>query len=187
MSELRGWSIYAWVALPTVMYGGYALLGLLTKTNALTPFGRTWFRAGHAHAGVMLLMALLFFDYLSHTRLSLAAKHIACGTFVVGILVQSGGFFIHMAKGEEDRPSIGTTITSLGAVLLTIRHCDTGLCVILRSRLNELPRVSRVRVNGRSRSRDESSNNDGHEMSGVAMGRSGHAACGKFKESGHRR
>jgi hypothetical protein len=80
MSELRGWSIYAWVALPTVMYGGYALLGLLTKTNALTPFGRTWFRAGHAHAGVMLLMALLFFDYLSHTRLSLAAKHIACGT-----------------------------------------------------------------------------------------------------------
>jgi hypothetical protein len=31
MSELRGWSIYAWVALPTVMYGGYALLGLLTK------------------------------------------------------------------------------------------------------------------------------------------------------------
>jgi hypothetical protein len=160
MSELRGWSIYAWVALPTVMYGGYALLGLLTKTNALTPFGRTWFRAGHAHAGVMLLMALLFFDYLSHTRLSLAAKHIACGTFVAGIL---------------------------GAVLLTIRHCDTGLCVILRSRLNELPRVSRVRVNGRSRSRDESSNNDGHEMSGVAMGRSGHAACGKFKESGHRR
>jgi hypothetical protein len=119
MSELRGWSIYAWVALPTVMYGGYALLGLLTRKNALTPFRRTWFRAGHAHAGVMLLMALLFFDYLAQTKLSLAAKHVACGIFVAGILTQSGGFFIHMTKGEEDSPSIGTTITSLGAVLLT--------------------------------------------------------------------
>jgi hypothetical protein len=43
MSELRGWS-YAWVALPTVMYGGYALLGRLTNKNT-TPFRRTWFRA----------------------------------------------------------------------------------------------------------------------------------------------
>ena len=119
MSELRGWSIYTWVALPTGMYGGYALLGLLTRENALTPFRRTWFRAGHAHAGVMLLMALLFFDYLAQTKLSLAAKHVACGIFVAGILTQSGGFFIHMTKGEEDSPSIGTTITSLGAVLLT--------------------------------------------------------------------
>ena len=39
MSELTGRSIYAWVALPTVMYGGYARLGLLTKKNALAPFG----------------------------------------------------------------------------------------------------------------------------------------------------
>jgi hypothetical protein len=100
------------VALPTVIYGGYALLGFFTCTYA---FLRTRFRAGHTHAGMMLLMALLVFDYLSQTRLSLAAKHLACETCVTGILTQSGGFFIHMAKGEEDRPSIGTAITSLGA------------------------------------------------------------------------
>ena len=99
------------------------------------PFRRTWFRAGHAHAGVMLLMALLFFDYLAQTKLSLAAKHVACGIFVAGILTQSGGFFIHMTKGEEDSPSIGTTITSLGAVLLTAANCDTGLRLVLRSHL----------------------------------------------------
>jgi hypothetical protein len=93
--------------------------GFSPERNALTPFRRTWFRAGHAHAGVMLLMALLFFDYLAQTKLSLAAKHVACGIFVAGILTQSGGFFIHMTKGEEDSPSIGTTITSLGTVLLT--------------------------------------------------------------------
>jgi hypothetical protein len=50
MSELRGWIIYSWIALPTVMYGGYALLRLITQANAATPFRLTWFRAGHAHA-----------------------------------------------------------------------------------------------------------------------------------------
>jgi len=54
---MRGWIIYSWIALPTVMYGAYALLRLLTLTqpNALRPFRLTWFRVGHAHAGVLLL------------------------------------------------------------------------------------------------------------------------------------
>ncbi len=120
MNDIRGWAIYAWVALPTVMYGGYALLGMLTKHGALTPFRRTWFRAGHAHAGIMLIMALVYFDYLSHTTLSFTVKQIACATFIVGLLAQSGGFFIHMAKGDEDKPSIGTTMTSFGAAILSV-------------------------------------------------------------------
>lgn len=120
MNELWGWALYGWVALPTVMYGGYALLTLLTRKDALTPFRRTWFRAGHAHAGVLLLMFLLFLEFLARTNLTTAVKHFACGTFVAGVLCQSGGFFVHMVKGEPDRPSIGTTITTVGAVLLTL-------------------------------------------------------------------
>lgn len=119
MNELRGWAIYAWVALPTVMYGGYTLLGLFTKQGALTPFRRTWFRAGHAHAGVLLLMALLYIDYLARTALAATTKHVACGLFVAGVLAQSGGFFVHMARGAPDTRSVGTAITSAGAVLLT--------------------------------------------------------------------
>ncbi|MBC7769370.1 MAG: hypothetical protein H7124_11340 [Phycisphaerales bacterium] len=119
MDDVRGWAIYAWIALPTVMYGGYALLGLLTKKDGLTPFRRTWFRAGHAHAGILLLMALVYFDYLATTTLSFAMKQVACATFVAGTLTQAGGFFVHMVKGEPDKPSIGTTITTVGAVLLT--------------------------------------------------------------------
>ena len=120
MNELWGWSIYAWVALPTIMYGGYALLGLLTKPGGLTPFRRTWFRAGHAHAGVLMLMFLLFINFLERTDLSTAIKHSACAIFVLGALAQSGGFFVHMAKGHEDASSVGTKITTIGAILLTI-------------------------------------------------------------------
>jgi Ni,Fe-hydrogenase I cytochrome b subunit len=59
MAGLRGWIIFAWLALPTVMYGGYSLLQIINRGDALTPFQVNWFRAGHAHAGVLIVMSLL--------------------------------------------------------------------------------------------------------------------------------
>jgi hypothetical protein len=117
MPTLRLFSIIAWIALPTVMYGGYALLGLLTR-DGLTPFQQTFFRAGHAHAGVLLLLALLYHYYMEQTTLRPAIKIGAATVLLVGILAQSGGFFLHMAIGQPGAPSLGTTVTSLGAVLL---------------------------------------------------------------------
>jgi len=43
MQTLRVWIILAWIALPTVMYGGYSLLRLINRGNALTPFQVSWF------------------------------------------------------------------------------------------------------------------------------------------------
>ena len=132
MNGLRVWIILAWIALPTVMYGGYALLRLLTQANALTPFRLTWFRVGHAHAGVLLLMSLLYYTFMDKTSLSPAVKHAGCATLVAGILAQSGGFFLHMVKGQPDRASIGTTVTTVGAILLTcaIVTLVYGLCTV---------------------------------------------------------
>jgi hypothetical protein len=31
MNGLRGWIVFAWIALPTVMYGGYALVELIKR------------------------------------------------------------------------------------------------------------------------------------------------------------
>jgi hypothetical protein len=38
MSELRVGIIIGWIALPTVMYGGYSLLHLINKGDVLTPY-----------------------------------------------------------------------------------------------------------------------------------------------------
>jgi hypothetical protein len=119
MNGLRVWIILGWIALPTVMYGGYSLLQLINRGDALTPFQVTWFRAGHAHAGVLLLMSLLFFIFVDKTAFSPAIKHAVCATLVVGILAQSGGFFIHMIVGQPNHASIGNTVTVTGAILLT--------------------------------------------------------------------
>ena len=84
MNTLRVWIILSWIALPTVMYGGYSLLQLLNKGDVLTPFQVTWFRAGHAHAGVLLVMSLLYYTFLDRTSLSTAVKHAACAALFVG-------------------------------------------------------------------------------------------------------
>lgn len=119
LHDLRVFAIIAWIQLPTVMYGGYALLGLLNRGDEpLTPFQLANFRAGHAHAGVLTLMSLLYNVFLSQTSLSMTAKVIASVVLFVGVLLQSGGFFVHMARGKPGQRSIGTTMTTAGALLL---------------------------------------------------------------------
>ena len=120
MGPTRLFSIIAWILLPTVMFGGYSLLNLLIAGDALTPFQVTFFRAGHAHAGVLLAIALLFHVYLDKTALPEGLKWIACAAWLAGALAVSGGFFLHMAVGAEGQASAGTLVTTIGAVLLAL-------------------------------------------------------------------
>jgi hypothetical protein len=114
----RLFAIISLIALPTVMYGGYALRRLLESGEELTEFRRTYFRAGHAHAGVLQVLALVYYQYLAQTSAADGLKWAACAVLVVGILAQSSGFFVHMAVGRPDAPSVGTTITTVGAALI---------------------------------------------------------------------
>ena len=119
MDPIRLFSIISWISLPTVMFGGYSLLRLITReNNSLTAFQETYFRAGHAHAGVLLLLSLLYYNYLARTTFSDSLKWVACVVLVIGILAQSGGFFLHMGVGKPGRVSAGTVVTSVGALLL---------------------------------------------------------------------
>jgi len=118
LHDLRWFAIIAFIQLPTVMYGGYSLLSFLTRSGPMTEFQLRFFRAGHAHAGVLTLMALLYYIFLSQTDLSMTAKVIAAIVVLTGSLLQSVGFFVHMVRGTPDQRSIGTTITTVGAIFL---------------------------------------------------------------------
>ena len=120
MNILRLFEIISWFSLPTVMFGGFSLLRLLTKGRTLTPFQLTCFRAGHAHAGVLLLMSLLYYKYLAETTYGEGTTFILCVMLVIGILAQSGGFFLHMMLGREGERSFGTLLTFCGAALLAV-------------------------------------------------------------------
>ena len=59
MSEATRWLVaFAFISLPTIAFGGYFLLTILKRqagTEGITPVQRDYFRAGHAHAGVLVL------------------------------------------------------------------------------------------------------------------------------------
>ena len=117
MDPVKLFTVIVLISLPTVMFGGYALLDLLSKEK-LTEFQRTYFRAGHAHAGVLLVMTLVALAVLDRTEFGDGARWVACILLAVGVLAQSGGMFLHMAIGKPGAWSRANTLTTAGAVAL---------------------------------------------------------------------
>jgi drug/metabolite transporter superfamily protein YnfA len=61
------------VVLPSVMYGGLTLLGMLagnTPGYSDNPLRQNLWRAGHAHAGVYLVLSLVMLRYVDEAALS---------------------------------------------------------------------------------------------------------------------
>jgi hypothetical protein len=104
-------------ALVTVEYGGWALLSVLTG-RSLSDFGVQFFRAGHAHAGVLLVLSLVYFVYLDRTPYGNTLQWLCGLLFLLGVMAQSGGFFVHMAAGGPGRTSLGTKLTRAGGLVL---------------------------------------------------------------------
>lgn len=119
-------------ALVTVEFGGWSLLGLLNQRDALTSFEEQYFRAGHGHAGVLLVLSLVFFLLLERTGFAEQTRWLLGLGLLLGILLQSGGFFLHLLVGEEGSSSAGTQVTRLGAVLIAIALVSAGVGLLRR-------------------------------------------------------
>lgn len=127
---VRVFTVISLISLPTVMFGGFSLLRLLAARQ-LTGFQQGAFRAGHAHAGVLLVLSLVYYDIMARTSLASGLRWLASVLLVVGILAQSGGFFVHMATGEPGRWSVGNSLSSGGAVLLAAAMLLLAYAVIV--------------------------------------------------------
>jgi hypothetical protein len=86
---------------PTIMYGGWTLLGILTQGNVGPAAGglklseTQWalWRAGHAHAGVWTVFSILLQVLLDSTRLSIAVTWLARICAPLSAVALSAGFF----------------------------------------------------------------------------------------------
>jgi|SRR5262245_32530719 len=95
MEPTRLFPIIVLLSLVTVEYGGWALLGFVTGRGTLGAFREQFFRAGHAHAGVLLVLSLACFIYLGRGGHSTGVQWLAGALLLAGVLAQSGGFFVH--------------------------------------------------------------------------------------------
>ena len=70
MEPTRLFPIIVLLSLVTVEYGDGALLGSFTGHGTLGAFRERFFAAGHAHAGVVLVLSLTYFIYLGRAGYS---------------------------------------------------------------------------------------------------------------------
>ena len=77
-------------------------------------------QVGHvaAHAGVLLVLSLAYFSYLGRAGYSTGVQWLAGALLLVGVLAQSGGFFVHLGLGQQGRSSPRTVQTRGGALLI---------------------------------------------------------------------
>jgi hypothetical protein len=89
------------LAVPLIMFGGITLLGILTRGIAglapgeLSLDDTQWalWRAGHAHAGVWVILSLVMQVLIDSTRLSTSMMWLARISAPVAAVTVSGGFF----------------------------------------------------------------------------------------------
>lgn len=89
------------LAIPTIMYGGITLLGVVTSGLAgAAPGGlsldetqRALWRAGHAHAGVWIILSLLLQIFIDSAKLPKSAMWIARLSAPAAAVTVSAGFF----------------------------------------------------------------------------------------------
>jgi hypothetical protein len=117
----------------TIEYGGYFLLGVLRGQYpelALTDFQRSMFRAGHAHAGVWILLSLVCQILVDHAELTRRwAKTVRVGFPVAALLVSGGFFFSAMGPGVI-RPNGFIFMVFAGAAVLAVSLVTLGVALI---------------------------------------------------------
>jgi hypothetical protein len=117
------------ITVPTIMYGGLVLLGILSGGAAGVSAGdlkldeTQWalFRAGHAHAGVLVILSLVVQVLLDSARLGPALSWTARIAAPLAAIAISGGFF-GLAFAPDFR-----WLTYFGVVCLTVAMLAAGV------------------------------------------------------------
>lgn len=121
------------VTLPSVMVGGVTLLSLLVGHQpgyGDNPFRQDMWRAGHAHAGVYLVLALVMLRYVDEAALSPAWKWVArLGAPIAAIFIPAAFFLSTLSPGSTSANQ-AVYLAYPGAVALAVSVLTLGIGLI---------------------------------------------------------
>ncbi len=124
------------ITVPTIQYGGYFLLtSLMSKTSGYmeNPLRQNFFRAGHAHAGVIVILSLVCQILADSAVLPFPLVWLVrIGVPLAAILI-SAGFFFSMLPPTATVPSGSVGLIYLGAVILAVSVITLGVGLIRTS------------------------------------------------------
>nr|MBO2500500.1 hypothetical protein [Acidimicrobiia bacterium] len=126
------------VVFPTVIFGGVSLLSFLVNDPAYqeNALRQDLWRAGHAHAGVLLVLSLVLLRYVDEARLGTVAKEIARHAVPAAAILIPAAFFLSVPTPASTEPNALIWLAPLGAVSLVTGLVTLGVG-LLRARLEE--------------------------------------------------
>jgi len=118
------------ITVPSIQYGGYFLLTSLRDRSSHymdNPLRQNFFRAGHAHAGVFVILALLCQVLADAANLPESWLWVArIGVPAAAILLPLG-FFLSMPSPQSSRPNAFVSFIHGGAAILAVSVLTLGV------------------------------------------------------------
>lgn len=120
------------LTVPTIQYGGFFLLSILSGKSKLplTDFQKSMFRAGHAHAGVLVILAIIAEILTDYAGLGSVWDHIVRTGFPTAAILVSGGFFASASGRNATKPNGMIGILYLGVLILAVCLIILGIGLI---------------------------------------------------------
>jgi hypothetical protein len=133
--EARMMSGIILITVPTIQYGGYFLLtSLMNKSSGYmeNPLRQNFFRAGHAHAGVIVILSLVCQMLADAAVLPTPMLwFVRIGVPVSAILI-SAGFFLSVLPPNAIQASKFVTLIYAGALVLALGVVTLGIGLLRR-------------------------------------------------------
>ena len=128
--EARTISGITLITVPSIQYGGYFLLKSLMDRNSRymdNPLRQNFFRAGHAHAGVIVLLSLgcqMLADAASLPSSLLWLVRLGVPAAAIFLPL---GFFLSMPSPNATAPNRAVWLVYLGSLLLAMSVLTLGV------------------------------------------------------------
>jgi hypothetical protein len=123
------------IVLPTVMYGGVSILSLLigSPEYMANPLRQDLWRAGHAHAGVFLVLSLVALRYVDEATLSWRAKAFVRAAIPSAAILIPFAFFFSVLRPDATEPNGLIRVAYAGAMLLAAGVITLGVGLLRKA------------------------------------------------------
>lgn len=124
------------IIFPTVAYGGISLLGMLINNESGyvdNPLRQDLWRAGHAHAGVLLILSLVILRYVDEANLSESMKKLVRHGAPLSAILIPAAFFLSVLKPDSAEPNALIYLAYLGFAILTFTFIVLGIGLVKKT------------------------------------------------------
>ena len=122
------------ILVPTVEIGGASILSLLIAdpTYAQNELRQDLSRAGHAHAGVWLILSLVALRYVDEATLSERMRWVVRLAFPAAAILMPLAFFLSVLSPEATEPNAMIYLAYVAGVVLAVGLLALGVGLVRR-------------------------------------------------------